>query len=379
MKSTVQTKGASQVDGVAMTLLERPRVALAARVIVRLICEMEIPSGGKLPSQASLRTLTRLHNEILNEGLKLLASCGMIHRKNKSGTTVENPEAVVPGLWRVGVPMNLGTGGFYDQMIVRLHIRAEEHGIVLTPFLRTVDSEMKTSDVSLRDFDGLHAAHAAGVLDGIMTQSILDAEDWEARMQEGFAMAHAGAWEEAPAGVVICQKALVESAVAYFAGHRCRHPGIVGGSVNAEGLISCPTAFVKAFENAGFRSASVCCTGWTKSPFGGQCAAEYLLALPSRERPDCLVVLNDHIGSGLTAALVSTSYRPRLVVQTNRQAPLAYAYPVAHCEVDVEALANRAMDNLAARLRNRSLPLTREWLLPEMHAEPRVISTAQQH
>lgn len=379
MKSTRQRKGDSPVDGVAKTLFERPRVAEAVRSLVRLICEQEIPPGGKLPSQANLRLMTRFHNELLNEGLKILASCGMIHRRNKSGTSVENPDTVVPGLWRVGMPMNLGTGGFYDQMMLHLHIRARQHGVVLTPFLRTVDSENKSTDIAFHDFDGLQAAHAAGSLDGVMTQSILDAEDWEARMQEGFAMAHAGAWEDAPAGVVICQKSLVESAVAYFAEQGCRHPGLVGGSVNSEGSTPFPAAFAKTFEDAGYRSASVCCTAWTTSPFGGQCAAEYLLALPPRERPDSLVVLNDHIGAGLAAALVSTSYRPRLVVQTNRQAPLAFAYPVIHCEVNVEALANRAMDNLAFRLRNRSLPLTREWLLPEMQAEPRIISTTQQH
>ena len=76
---------------------------------------------------------------------------------------------------------------------------------------------------------------------------------------------------------------------------------------------------------------------------------------------------------GLAATVAQTSYRPRLVVQTNLQAPLAFALPVLHFEVDAEELASRAAAMLLAHLRDPGRPLTREWLLP------RIMNPAESH
>ena len=77
------------------------------------------------------------------------------------------------------------------------------------------------------------------------------------------------------------------------------------------------------------------------------------------------------MATGLTAVLApnSANYCPQIVVQTNLQAPLAFALPVIHYEVNVEDLARRGASMLIARLRNPQTKPRREWLYPELHTD----------
>jgi DNA-binding LacI/PurR family transcriptional regulator len=118
----------------------------------------------------------------------------------------------------------------------------------------------------------------------------------------------------------------------------------------------------------GEEAISLHCGG---GPVGGWRVAEQLLDMPEEKRPDGLIVIDDRIATGLTAALATADgdYRPEMVVQTNRQSPLAFALPVVHFEVDVDELARRAVRNLMQRLLNPKLPFKVDWIYPKMRTD----------
>jgi DNA-binding LacI/PurR family transcriptional regulator len=134
----------------------------------------------------------------------------------------------------------------------------------------------------------------------------------------------------------------------------------------------------KGFE-AGMKEAGLAVKPEEQQLFGGEGAiggrnvARKLLEWPAAKRPDGLVVVDDRIAMGLAATLVQTDYRPRMVVQTNLQAPLAFALPVVHFEVDADELATRSVNLLLSCLRNPSLWPRREWV------KPRILNQAETH
>jgi len=59
-------------------------------------------------------------------------------------------------------------------------------------------------------------------------------------------------------------------------------------------------------------------------------------------------------------------WRPRLMVQTNRQTPFAYPLPVERFEVDVDDLARRAVALTLDRMLSGSGSPHQEWVQPRL-------------
>ncbi|MGI5870306.1 MAG: GntR family transcriptional regulator [Kiritimatiellia bacterium] len=353
-------------------LSRRPQVALVARSLVQWIHSRSLGTGDTLPSQAELRDSMGFHNNTINAAMAILTECGIVTRKRKTGTVVENAEAPIPGLWRVGVvvPPQVSCGAFYTQLQMMVLARLAAAGVAVELFADT-GVETIGSAVTFRRFRGLEAAHADRRIEGLFTPVAIAGEDWSLCARQGLAISHAGAWEDAPAGVVIEQGKMVEEAVAMLVQRGCRSVGI--GSVRGPhpGHVRFLEGFRRATAAAGLAENAASSFSGGAGAHGGSRIAGQLLALPAHRRPQGLIVVNDLVASGLCAVIASTSdYRPAIVVQTNRQAPLAFALPVIHCEVDVEELASRSVANLLARMRNPALPLRREWAFPHVQPDP---------
>jgi DNA-binding LacI/PurR family transcriptional regulator len=258
---------------------------------------------------------------------------------------------------------------FYAQLFHLLQVRLQAAGA--TPRLFIVDDNPPDRGVGFRHLPGLPEACAGGQLDGFITSLRIDAEDWQGWHARGLEMVHVGAWEAAPAGVVIEQGRMVTEAVGLLRERGCNRLAVVGPGPHQPGFDHYWHAFRQVCGEAGMDDGFARELHGGLGPAGGWRVADQLLNMPERERPDGLIVMDDRIATGLTAVLAPAcaAYCPQIVVQTNLQAPLAFALPALHYEVDVEKLARCAVDMLMARLRNPQTEPRREWLHPERHSD----------
>ena len=68
---------------------------------------------------------------------------------------------------------------------------------------------------------------------------------------------------------------------------------------------------------------------------------------------------------GLISVLAEdSSYRPKLAVQTNRQAPFTYALPITAYEVDAQELVRHGIEIMLASLNNPKTSPEIRWLAP---------------
>ncbi len=352
---------------IARGLAARPQVAALSRSLVRLIHARGIESGGKVPSQAEIRTEFAANNNTLNAAMAVLSSCGVLSRKDRSGTIVDNPNAVIPGLWRVGLVLNIDRG-FYSQMLVYLHAALNALGAGTTIYIRDFVKEDKGNTV-FADIDGLDEAFDDGCLDGLITQSAI-CDKWTQRERRHVAIEHVGAWEQAPSGVVIDMAHTLEVGYAHLTSLGCGNIGLVSSTVHES---MTPRLFATIADTQ--RKAEkerLLFSRWTMETnhrnyheVGREIVAKLLAVVPNK-RPDGLIVMNDNMAAVLTAILVNTTYRPKLVVQTNRQIPIVFPMPVSACEVDVEKLASISVRRTLARMCNPTLPMLVEWYKPRL-------------
>ena len=100
---------------------------------------------------------------------------------------------------------------------------------------------------------------------------------------------------------------------------------------------------------------------------GGRRAADDLLARPEPDRPDALIISDDHIALGLAQVLsLESDYAPSMAVLTHQAAPLIFALPVLHFDLEDVRLASVAVTILLERLRYPDLPDRVEWIAPRL-------------
>src|SRR5690625_4224160 len=78
---------------------------LACKRLIQYIHEHHLDVGDVLPPQEQLRQQIGFGHATLSRAMALLVDCGMITRKSRVGTVVENRAATIPDLWTVGVPV----------------------------------------------------------------------------------------------------------------------------------------------------------------------------------------------------------------------------------------------------------------------------------
>lgn len=355
-------------------LAGRPEATRAAQYIVRAIHSGGLRKGDKMPSQQELCAATGFSNNAMTAAMKVLVAHGILKRSVRVGSVIVDPEGAVRGLWRVGVAALSATASqpYYGELFHRVQSHLQNAGCVTYAYIRDDRSPADAAN-TIAAFNYLTDDIKRRPLDGLLDLTSLSGEDWGKWQHHGLAMVHAGAWEDAPAGIVIEQGEFARQAVRALSDRGCQRLGIVSIGKPVRGYERFWSGFVQGLKEIGLPASLAQQWHGGEGPTGGREVARALLALAQNKRPQGLVVTDDRVAMGLAATLVQTPYRPRMVVQTNLQAPLAFALPVLHCEVDVEEMASRAAAMLISRLRKPSLPLTREWL------HPRIMNPAEAH
>ncbi len=342
----------------------RQQTRAAYRAILRLIQVDALQPGDLLPKQSDLLDQLGMCQGTISAAMRWLVEDGVVTRRKCAGTVLRsrlpsNPTRLV---WSVGIVMpDAYETPFFPTLTHFLHKHLALNGCadrvyIISPSAPAYDT-VKTRQAS--DFNGLAEDIDAGMLDALVTPTRLVAPELPT-------CAAAGP-EWATFGVVIDHAEMVRQACRTLLAGGARHLALLTSDEPTANHRVCRDAFAAELGATGHPLGPADCLVVTPGLAAGRQVADCLLARPALERPDATIILDDVTAQGLSVHLREAGdYRPLLAVQTNRQAPLAFALPVLHFEVDVEELARRAVAKTVAALLNPTLPKTLDWQRPEL-------------
>jgi len=355
------------------------QVSRAAQELVRMIHVRDLKPEDRLPPQSEILNELAFSNDTVNLAMRSLVSGGIVRRKPRVGTVVVDPNRPLKGLWSVGIATfpSATTESYYMQLLYRIQFHLDVEGCGSS--LHILRESTGEGIPALKDFGNLEQEIAERRINAVVTLGFFDTSDCEQAKAMKVPIIHVGAWENAPAGVVIDQGPMVKGAVELLIHRGCQRIADVSPAP-AAGFCRGWKAYQRAIARTGPGKQNTRHIVAGSGSRGGWQAAETLLAMPESERPDGLVVHNDWVGMGLTARLAKAGdYRPAITVQTNRQAPLAFALPVIHFELDVEEIARRGAAMLIQRMRDPRVEDTVEWVRPRLAiADPSHLMEAPQ-
>ena len=345
------------------------RVADAYKDLIRYIHRHRLGEGGRLPTQEELRGELGYSHHSLSAAMGLLADGGVVSRKPRVGTIVQDPEATVRGVWTVGLitqPREVMEVPFFAFLVHLLQSELIRLGCRVHMYPNADDSP---SD-RLQDFPGLLEEVEANRVDGVMATVLLRPGEVHRLAETGVVLVQVGPSGACANGVCIDRRSMCRRAAESLIAEGCRRLAVV-------------TNFGPPSEDdgfwRGFREALGECEEYEgdgealyegNGPEAGAEVAQQLLGRPAVERPDGLIIGDDRIAMGLTAELSRTEdYRPRIAVQANRQVPLAFALPVRRYCVDIEAMARLGAEKMLRQLRNPAAPDAVTWVEPGREGE----------
>lgn len=362
-------KATPRTAGATTQFADDSQVLKASKAIVRHIHAHGLGPGDKLPSQAALRTTTGFSNDTLSSAMKFLGDTGILVRKAGSGTRVKNPDATVRGLWNVGVAAVsksvLSNIPFFAQELGFVQAHLSEIGCRCRLYYPPVKSAV-SAPMGFAAFPHLMADLSDGDLDAVISLADVDIASWPNRVAPPVFI---GIRDDVPLGVLIDWRSMVRQAVQLLVRQGCRRLAVVSIDPPRPGHLCFWRGFQEGLALAGLPEAageSITDRPGISVRQRGRWPAATLLARQKEQRPDGIIVTDDWLAMGLTAALHDAGgYVPRLAVQTNRQAPLSFALPATRFEVDADALAVRGVEMVLARLK-KPVPARPEtvWMCP---------------
>ncbi|MBN8709924.1 MAG: hypothetical protein BGO12_10565 [Verrucomicrobia bacterium 61-8] len=340
-------------------LHDRPKTLEVLRTLSRYICESGMEPGDKFPAQTELRERFGFHNNTLTPAMKMLEECGLLERRRKFGTVLRRKVETsdIPALWRVGMAISasVATEPFYGQLFHFLHRRLRDIGVSQRHYISSGLEDDGQGRFS--KFDQMNEDLTDARLDLVLSMVGLPESDMLSWEKRSIPFVHVGSHQTAPCGAIIEQSRMAREAVSLLAERGIKKTALISVVVSDAG-------FWKSYQQALCEFQMPCSDKQLhvteRGPLEGRHVAERILMLPPAKRPEALIITDDRVASGVAATLANEStYRPVLVVRTNRQAPLAFALPVIHFEIDIDELAQRAVELVQERLLRPSHPQRR--------------------
>ena len=339
----------------------QPRVAVACREIVRCIVTRGLKSGDVFPSHQELLALFGVSNNTLMSTMRLLRQAGIVSRRARFRTRVADLGPLSRIGWSVAVA-GLDVEGpdskvFYADLLLRVMARLSRAHCTCRPYFRVHVDKCHWPEHRLADYPQLAKDIREGRVDGVLVLTTLDAGEQRDLQRQGIPVCHVGSWSRMPSAVLEDGPQMVRDACDLLGARGCRKILLAStlGTVLAD-IFPIP-ANGRAPGPQGEPGVETIELESSSAGVGRELAAR-LLRRPPGQRPDGLIVTDDYVTMGLTAALVEAGgYRPLLVARTNRSHPLDFALPVLRYEVDSDTLAGAACTMMLARLMNPAAPV----------------------
>lgn len=345
----------------------RPQTAALARAFIRWIHREGFAAGTLLPRQPELCSILNSNNNTLGAALSTLSQHGVLRRSGRAGTRIVDPDAPVPGLWRVGIVINIDRG-YYSRMHVEIHrVLAQRYCARASVFLRAAGAE-NVGMPCVSQIDGLYEAVTAGAIDGIISQTSIAGAGGKHSFGD-IPVEIAGFPRIGASGVLLDQNAVVEALVRRLAKAGARRVAFVRyGADRPPPSRRLDARFLRAAGEAGLQASpdEIFAVPKDDNLYASGCAetAQRILSMPAERRPDGIAILNDNVAAYVSLAFLLAGYRPLLAVMDNLQIPLPFALPVLPSDVDIDGLAALAASKLMARVQNPSIPPSIDRVLP---------------
>jgi DNA-binding LacI/PurR family transcriptional regulator len=319
------------------------------RDMIRFLGEAGAEEGYKLPTQAHLVRKLKTCHATLQVAMQWLVEDGVLSRRRKTGTFVLEPYPSSPqrAIWRIGIVMpSLASGAFLPLLTHYLHLHLSHQGALARAYFLSPKAA-PAAEVLLRratDFLGLAEDLSEGLLDGIVTATRL-------RCREVPVSSAGFLYDQSGFGAVYDEEHFLRAAMDYL---------MESGAKRIYWLM--PFDLRETFPKqpdliAGLAAAMKARGGVLEiapnpvtADSGKRLARELLRRSPSA-RPEGLVIQSETHAQMFCNALATTSFRPLIATQTNRQIPTSFALPVHELAVDVEEAAAGAVRVLIEKLR----------------------------
>ncbi|MCF7853294.1 MAG: GntR family transcriptional regulator [Candidatus Pacebacteria bacterium] len=337
----------------------------AYRMLVREIYRRGLTCGAKLPPQEDLRQEIGFSHATLSRAMERLVADGVIQRKQRIGTVIRDPDAVDLSVWTVALLLNWDLGNVPSPFFSRLTCLLQQKLVAAGCQCRVYPHVNVTMEEPHRiaDYVNLENDVEAGTVDAVLTPGSLADQDRMRLTERTIPVCFSTGWQLAACGCVIDAVAFARAAVESLEKQGAMRLGVVaaGYSRGYNSLYDESRLAVRNVPGGCVEFIEAGCIGIA----GGRRAAEIVLDRPRAERPDALIVDDDHIALGLSQFFkLESDYAPPMAVLTHQAAPLTFALPVLHFELDDEELADRAVRLIIERLRHPELPDRVEWLAP---------------
>ncbi len=343
----------------------------AYRLLVREIHHRGLGPGDRLPPQEALRQELGFSHFTLSRAMERLVADGVVERKTKIGTVVVDPDASDLSAWTVALLLNWDMGASPSPFYARLTCLLQCGLAAAECHCRAYPRKPDKPDTRgrLEGYQGLSEDIEAGLVDAVLTPGDLNHDDRISLAALGIPVCFSTSWELATCGAVIDGGRFAREAVELLGGMGMRRFALVESYYGPGCTLirDCARAAVSGLPGC---SLDLVNTNMVGGVDGGRFAAALLQARPRNDRPDCLIIGDDHIALGLAQVLeAETDHSPAIAVLTHKAAPLAFADPVLRFELDDAQLAATAVGMMIKRLRNPRLPDCVEWMAARLADE----------
>lgn len=310
------------------------------RSIIRYILNKELKRGDKLPSQEELRRELDFSHNSMTPAMNLLVESGMLERKRRLGTVVVDTDAVPAGLWRIGLAFGVLDSTpeckfetilsrYVQEKIQRAHCHARY-------YILNYDKIGQVPH-GLSDFGLLESDVESGRLDAILSMAFFDSESSTILNSYNTPMCNIVGSEYTPFRVELDTRDFVERSIKILKEKCCRRIAIV---MDCEFLANIAD-YIRSniIPQPEYSNLKINFIDGSGEKERARKAADAVMSIPAKERPDGLIILNDVLALAMTSIISNTSYTPSIVVQCNKQIPLYYPMHVTKLEFDMEKLA----------------------------------------
>ncbi|MCF7847765.1 MAG: GntR family transcriptional regulator [Kiritimatiellales bacterium] len=297
---------------------------------MKYIVSEHLGAGAALPSHEVLRERLRVGNDTLSQAMQLLAADGVVKTARRIRTVVADPARASIRLWTVALALPPEISAFTSLLHSCLRQSLNQHNCADLTFMRPPERRWVIQDSHpAADYIGLDQAAASGEIDAIVAMDRVIC-----RHVPVCRITH----HDNDFGVLLDNDAMIADALGVLRRRGSNRPLIIATGEKPRGREIPQLPFVMEEDGPEGRWLRI-----YKRPEARQgiLLADWLLNLPSAERPDGIVCTDDHVTLGLTAALLRhPAFRVPITTCSNRQIPLPFLLPVIRYEIDVVEVAS---------------------------------------
>jgi DNA-binding LacI/PurR family transcriptional regulator len=315
----------------------------AKQLLVRYIHDKKMERGSRLPGQDFFRREFKYGTTTIGAAIRELQKDGVLDVRDKIGAYLLDPNANgYMGRTIALTAMHLGNSAFYSALSSFIQVKLMNRGCLMRLFYCEKPG-VKTL-CSIDDFSGLRRCIDNGEIQGVIHIDDFD-KDTEGFLREMNipAISIGGAnTAAAKCGIFINQLDVMRHGAETLKSIGIKRPAVLNNRTLFKHFKNDFEAIIKKLWSNS--TSSVFYSAYDAQ--GGRELAESFAQLPSDERPDGIIIMDDIVGGAFTSELalrLNASQLPKAVVMRNKQLNIPFSLSeILYYDVDLLKFAEEA-------------------------------------